>query len=85
MKTLQFNFSHPFKGRARVNMRGRPNFPCKQIQLDSEDSNLIEIPLDGFQTGIYQLTLDWELDNRFFIHQQDFEINDQPDLILIAL
>lgn len=78
MKTLKFNFTHPFKGHARVNMPGQPSFPCKQLLLDSKGSNLLEIPLDGFKSGKYNITLDWEIGNQLFIKQQEFEINNNP-------
>jgi hypothetical protein len=81
MKTLKFNFTHPFKGHARVNMPGLPNSPCTQLSIDSHGGNLVEIPLDNYQKGKYKITLDWEADNRFFIHHQEFQINENPNLI----
>jgi hypothetical protein len=80
VKTLKFNFTHPFIGHARVDMPGQPGFPCKQMPLDSKGSNLIEIPLVGFKSGKYNIVLAWEIDNHFFIHQQEFEINATPTL-----
>ncbi|EHQ31020.1 hypothetical protein [Mucilaginibacter paludis] len=81
MKTLKFNFTHPVKGHAQIIMPGWPNFPLKQLLLDSKASNLVEIPLMGFRDGKYKVTLDWEADNKFFIHQEEFEINDNPNFI----
>lgn len=81
MKTLKFNFTHPFKGHARVNMPGPPNLPCTQLSIDSQGSNLVEIPLDNFQNGNYKITLDWQIDNQFFIHQHEFQINGKSNLI----
>jgi len=78
MKTLRFNFSHPFKGRATVKMLGVANALCKHLLL-SKRSGFLEIPLMGYRTGKYQVTLDWEVDNRFFTYQQEFEINDKPN------
>jgi hypothetical protein len=75
MKTLKFNFSHPFKGNARINMPGKLNSPCKHLLLDSQGSNLVEIPLSDFQSGKYNIMLDWEVGNRLFFHQQEFEIS----------
>ncbi|HEY8781711.1 MAG TPA: hypothetical protein VIM16_08865 [Mucilaginibacter sp.] len=48
MKTLKFNFSHPFKGAARINIPGKLNSPCKYFLSDSKGSILIEIPLSGY-------------------------------------
>jgi hypothetical protein len=81
MKTLKFNFSHPFKGHALIKMLGNANALCKHFLVDSKESSLIEIPLNGFRNGKYKVTLDWEIDNRFFTHQQNFEINEIPNLI----
>ncbi len=78
MKTLKFNFSHPFKGHALVKMLGTANALCKHFLVDSKESSLIEIPLNGFRNGKYEVMLDWEIDDRFFTHQQYFEINDKP-------
>jgi len=85
MKTLKFNFSHPFKGHALINMLGAANALCQHFLVDSKNSCLIEIPLNGFGNGKYKVTLDWEIDNRFFTHQQDFEINDKPNFIPATL
>jgi len=81
MKTLKFNFSHPFKGHALINMLGTANAFCKHFLVDSKESGFIEIPLNDFRNGKYKVTLDWEIDNRFFIHQENFEINDNPNFI----
>jgi len=78
MKTLKFNFSHPFKGNARINIPGKLNSPCKYFLSDSKGSILIEIPLSGFQNGKYKHMPDWERDDQFFVHQQEFEIENQP-------
>lgn len=79
MKSLKFNFTHPFKGYARVSMTGRPNFPYTRLLLDSLGSNLVEIPLNGLESGKYKVTLDWEIDSQFFMHQHEFEINDRKN------
>jgi hypothetical protein len=78
MKTLNFNFSHPFKGNGRIDMPGKSNAPGTFLLLDSKGSNLVEIPLSGFHNGKYNITLDWELDHQYFVHRQEFEITDQP-------
>ena len=85
MKTLEFNFSHPFKGRAIIKMFGTANALCKHFVVDSKESDLIEIPLNEFRTGKYEVTLDWEVDDHLFTHQQKFEINDTPSIIAATL
>jgi hypothetical protein len=79
MKTLKFNFAHPFKGHALIKMLGAGNALYKSSFVGSKESGLMEIPLTGFRNGKYEVTLDWEIDNRFFAHQQNFEINDNPN------
>ena len=81
MKTLKFNFSHPFKGHAVIKMLGTANALCKHLLLNSKQNDLVEIPLMGFRNGKYEVTLDWELDNRFFTYHQEFEINDKSNFI----
>jgi hypothetical protein len=78
MKTLKFNFTHPFKGHARINMPGLPNSPCIQLYIDSHGSNLVEIPLDNYQKGKYKITLDWEVDKQFFFISRIFKLMRTP-------
>ena len=75
MTTLRFNFSHPFKGNAVIKMPGTAL--CIHLLLDSKQSDLLYIPLTGFRTGKYEITPDWEVDNRFLNHQEEFEINNK--------
>lgn len=81
MKTLKFNFSPPFKGHAIVKMLGTANAFCKHFFLDSRESGLIEIPLTDLRNGKYEVLFDWEIDHRFYAHQQQFEINDKLNFI----
>ena len=81
MKALTFNFEHPFKGRAIIKLIGSANAFCKRLLLDSKENNLIEIPLNDFQSGKYEISLDWEVDHLFFAYRQTVEIDVQPDLI----
>lgn len=77
MKTLKFNFSHPFKRNATINMPGKLNSPGNCFLLVSKGSHLIEIPLIGFQEGVYKIVPDWEHGNPLFVHQREFEIKNQ--------
>jgi hypothetical protein len=74
METLKFNFSHPFKGNARIAMPGKLNASYNHFLLDSKGSNLIETPLTYFQKGGYKIVPDWKYGNPSFVHQQEFEI-----------
>jgi len=81
MKTLKFSFSHPFKGHVLIKMLGTAKHLSKHFLVDSKESSLIEIPLNGFRNGKYELMIDWEIGNRFFAHQQNFEINNKANFI----
>ncbi len=75
MKTMTFNFSHPFLGNAILYMPGKQLIPSKVFSLDSKESNIVEIPLNDCKAGKWMITLNWELNSRMFIYQQEFEIN----------
>lgn len=76
MKTMIFNFSHPIKGKAiLLNLLEKQLIPCKIFPVDSKESNTVEIPLADCKAGKWKITLNWELNNRMFIYQQEFEIN----------
>lgn len=81
MKSLKFKFSHPFKGQARVNMHGQPDCSCKPLFPDSKGSDLMEIILTGFQSGKYNSTPDCEAGDKYFMHQQEFKINESNHFI----
>lgn len=81
MKTLKFNFTHPFKGNVIIKMLGNAGTCCRQFLLDCKESADVVIPLDNLQTGKYQLTLDWELDQQYFVLREEFEITGTSDLL----
>lgn len=70
MRTLKFNFCHPVKGLAR--------FICpsdralqKTIKLETTDNGLVEIPLDDFQEGKWQFTLEWEFNGKEYYRMEE--------------
>ena len=74
MKTLKFNFNHPFKGRACL-LQVDTNAPQKKIiQIDND--GLLEIPIEDCQTGKWKLILDWQYDDNSFCYQQNIDFND---------
>ena len=76
MKTLKFNFNHPFKGHAIIKMLDTAKAFCKHFLIDSKDSNLLEIPVNKLQNGKYEVTLDWERDEKNYFYQEKIEIKD---------
>ncbi len=75
MKTMTFNFSHPFLGNAILSMPGKQPAPFKVFSVDSKESNSIEIPLSDCKAGRWVITLHWERNSRMFVYQEEFEIN----------
>ena len=74
MKHLRFNFCHPVKVHANLIKLITDAPECHSISIDSKDSNLIEIPLEGYNTGKWRIMLDWEYEGQTFTHQKEFEI-----------
>jgi len=79
MKTLKFNFSHPFKGHALIKMLGAGNPLYRNSFVDSQNSSFIELPLNGFLNGNCKMMLNWEIDKRFLGRKQNFANNNKPN------
>ena len=74
MKYLRFNFCHPVKVHANL-MKLITDAPERHsLIIDSQDSNLIEIPLLNYGAGKWKIMLDWEYEGQTFTHQKEFEI-----------
>ena len=54
---------------------------CHSIVVDSQNSNLIEIPLAGYDAGRWKIILDWEYDDQIFTHQKEFEIKNEDVVV----
>ena len=74
MKHLRFNFCHPVKVHANITRLFTSNPERHSITVDSKDSNLVEIPLKGYNEGKWKIILDWEYEGQTFTHQKEFEI-----------
>lgn len=72
MKFLRFNFSHPFKGRAKL-VQLDVAVPESQIILIDNDGAL-EIPIGSCQKGRWMLILDWQHEDSTFCYQENFEV-----------
>jgi hypothetical protein len=73
METFKLNFCHPVKGSAK--------FVCssdrklrKTIPLDTDNDNLVEIPLNEFPKGKWHVVLEWEADGGKFLREEDINI-----------
>lgn len=47
------------------------------VVVDSNENNLVEIPLTGYGKGKWKIMLDWEYEGQNFTHQKEFEIKEQ--------
>ncbi|MBB6113051.1 hypothetical protein [Mucilaginibacter lappiensis] len=82
MRFLRFNFDHPFKGKASIMQLFAVNPVIKNILVDSQLSNLVEIPIHDCRSGKWRITLDWNYDGRAFTHQEDFEVLKKKRVLL---
>jgi hypothetical protein len=74
MKSLKFNFCHPIKGNACLMLHSKYSSKCQNMLIDSKNSNLIEIPIDGCKEGKWSVVLNWEYDGSSFSHRKEFEV-----------
>jgi hypothetical protein len=72
MKYLRFNFCHPVKVHANMVQLLSPQPKYHSITIDSNENNLIEIPLAGYSEGKWKIMLDWEHEGQVFTHQKEF-------------
>ncbi len=76
MKTLRFNFCHPVKGHACLLQLSGTRPERRHLEIDSRNSNILEIPVDDCSAGKWKIILDWEYDNRSFSHQEEFTVGE---------
>jgi hypothetical protein len=74
MKALRFNFCHPVKVNAHLVPLTGTNIICSHLSVYSDESNLIEIPIDQCGDGNWRIELDWEYGNEAFHHKKEFEV-----------
>ncbi|MCQ6959192.1 FixH family protein [Mucilaginibacter aquariorum] len=78
MKTIQFRFSHPVNGHARLVPLSCKGVECRNLKVASAENNLLEIPVSDCEKGSWKLVLDWEYEGRNFTHQEEFTITRSP-------
>jgi hypothetical protein len=57
-----------------------PKPECHKIVIDSNENNLVEIPLSGYSEGKWKIMLNWEYEGQTFTHQKEFEIKGKEPL-----
>ncbi len=76
MKFLNFNFSHPFKGRARLTRLSKSLSISSNLIIDSKKNNSFEIPIDGCEDGKWKISLDWRHDHKSYFYEKIFSVKD---------
>ncbi|WP_439695415.1 hypothetical protein ACFGVS_20625 [Mucilaginibacter sp. AW1-7] len=74
MKSLRFNFCHPVKAKAHLVPLTGTDTKCLRMNVDSDESNLLEIPIDQCCDGNWRIELEWEYGNESFHHKKEFEV-----------
>ena len=74
MKYLRFNFCHPVKVHANMVQLLTSKPERHNMVVDSNENNLVEIPLTGYSEGKWKIILNWEYEDQIFTHQKEFEI-----------
>jgi hypothetical protein len=77
MKYLRFNFCHPVKVHANITQLLASKPQRYNVVVDSNENNLVEIPLTGYSEGKWKIMLDWKYEGQSFTHQKEFEIKKQ--------
>jgi hypothetical protein len=74
MKAIQFNFGHPVTANVCL-MQLFSDLPARvNFKIDSDDCNLLEIPVKQCPEGKWKLILDWEHNDQIYSHQQEFQV-----------
>ena len=47
---------------------------CSHLSVDSDESHLVEIPIDQCSDGNWRIELEWEYGNESFHHKKEFEV-----------
>ena len=74
MDALRFNFSHPVQVNAHLVSLSGTSTLGSRLSVSSDESNLVEIPIDQCIDGCWKIELEWEYENDSFYHQQYFEV-----------
>ena len=77
MKNLRFNFCHPVKVHANMMQLLTPHPEHYNLVINSNDNNIVEIPLTSYSEGKWKIILDWEYEGQTFTHQKEFEIKER--------
>lgn len=74
MKELKFHFCHPIKGRIRF-MRPYHKELNQTLPVDSKNSAVLKIPLEGFLKGKWKVVLEWEHEGRDFFYEKEINVS----------
>jgi hypothetical protein len=74
MKTLRFNFCHAVKVNAHMVPLTGTDAKCLHMIVNSDESHLLEIPIDQCADGNWRIELEWEYGNESFHHKKEFKV-----------
>lgn len=70
---LHLVFAAPAKGSIHFERWADPSLD-KDISFNVEGANAIDIPLTGFKTGRWDLSLEWKNDGKKYLYQQQIRV-----------
>lgn len=74
MKTLRFSFEHPVKGKLRFRPLAEQMNTSICRRFNTGAGTDLTVSLKDLAAGSWELTLEWEHDERSYQHQQRFEV-----------
>ncbi|WP_345949332.1 hypothetical protein ABDD95_21025 [Mucilaginibacter sp. PAMB04274] len=76
MKTLKFSFEHPVRGKLRFRPLSEQTNASICRRFDTGVSTDLTVALRGLEAGNWELTLEWEYEERNYHYQHTFEIGE---------
>jgi hypothetical protein len=70
MKFLRLNFCCPVKGHVHLTLLTKNAPKSLHLEFDSEETNLIELPINHCEDGKWTIELDLAFENEFFMHKR---------------
>jgi hypothetical protein len=72
-KLIRFIFTRPVKGTIKF-MRPSSNAPDKVYPLNSDNGKEVDIPIEPFAAGRWQLEFEWVSNNNAYLYHQEIYI-----------
>lgn len=72
MKNFKMHFSHPVRG--KIYIIGSDEKDKHIFMVDTNENNILEVPLKGFHKGKWRVTFEWQYEGRDYCHEEDIQI-----------